>query len=72
MSTVITHADVKSSQISAVVIRCGCGNPGAHVGAVCPRPRRVENRGLVSFRHRNPVLNWLGNSWIQFKEMFWK
>lgn len=29
---------------------------------------RVERRGLVSFYHRNPVINWAGNFYIKLKE----
>lgn len=72
MSNVAAEARYKSTSIGVTVIRCGCGNPGAHVGAVCPRPRLTERRGLVSFRHRNPIINWLGNAYIRVKEIFWK
>jgi hypothetical protein len=33
--------------IEAVVIRCGCGDPTSHAGAVCPRPRAREDLGRL-------------------------
>lgn len=57
----------KMASISAIVIRCGCSAEekakpnwhGAH-GVVCPKPSRIEDRGVVSYWHRNPLkrLGW--------------
>lgn len=46
--------NAKSGSIEAVVIRCGCGNPAAHLGAVCPKGRSV-NLGTVAYFNRNPL-----------------
>lgn len=46
--------DVRSAEFHAVVIRCGCGNPSSHAGAVCPRPAKIEDRGKVAAYYRNP------------------
>jgi hypothetical protein len=54
----LARPEVKRASVEAQVIRCGCGNPASHVGAHCPRPRKVENRGVVSYWHRNPLKRW--------------
>lgn len=47
---------VEESSIAITVIRCGCGNPSeVHPGEPCPRPRAVEDEGIVSYYHRNPL-----------------
>jgi hypothetical protein len=61
MATVHVKSPARRATIEAVVTRCGCGNPAGHAGRVCPNPRQVENRGVVSFYHRNP-----------FKRLWWK
>lgn len=45
----------KDAEISLVVTRCGCGNPGAHRGAVCPKPRAEHDLGVVSQTSDNPL-----------------
>jgi hypothetical protein len=44
-------ASVNELTLSAVIIRCGCGNPEAHRGQICPRPRKKENRGELAYWH---------------------
>lgn len=48
--------DAKSVKLSAVVTRHATG--------------KVENLGVISYYHRNPLVNWIVNRWIKFKE--WK
>lgn len=53
---------VEEITISATVIRCGCGDPlniheqfpDGSIG-VCPTPRTTEERGVISYWHRNPL-----------------
>lgn len=52
---------IKSASVEATVIRCGCtpeqkAAPDWHArhNKVCPRPRYVEDRGVVAYYHRNP------------------
>lgn len=49
MAQAVTGFRVEET-VEATVIRCGCGDPEAHSGAVCPRPRAVEDLGVIS-RH---------------------
>lgn len=44
-------AQVTEISVSAVVIRCGCGNPNSHRGQPCPQPRRFENKGELAYWH---------------------
>jgi hypothetical protein len=44
---------VQEASIAAVVVRCGCGDPASHFASVCPRPRAVEDCGVVSYWHRS-------------------
>ena len=39
--------------LSAVIIRCGCGDPDSHskLGLPCPRPKKYENRGELAYWH---------------------
>lgn len=62
-------ANFRSSTISATVVRCGCGDPQSHIGAVCPRPRKTEKLGAIAFFHRNPLINAVGNLWIKVKDL---
>ncbi|MEK6323615.1 MAG: hypothetical protein AABN33_18395 [Acidobacteriota bacterium] len=50
----IGRGKAREVSISAVVIRCRCGDPDSHRGEVCPRGER-EDRGTVSYWHRNPL-----------------
>lgn len=53
--TIIARAKPREIRLEAVVTRCGCGDPAAHAGRICPKPRAIENRGTVSYWHRNPL-----------------
>ena len=66
----LAQTQAKSARLDATVIRCGCGHPEDHVGQVCPRPRKTQRLGMISFYHRNPVLNSIGNAWIKIKSRF--
>ena len=43
-----------STSVSAVVVRCTCGNPASHAGAVCPQGK-TQDMGVISYWHRNPL-----------------
>lgn len=58
--------------ISAKVIRCGCGNPDSHNGkqglaTPCPKPKSVEDLGVISFYHTSWVKRWAWSigSWLK-------
>ena len=53
-------------RVEATVLRCRCGNPNSHTGAVCPNAR-VETIGTVGYIHRNPIKNFLGNAYIALR-----
>ncbi len=55
MGSMTASADVREAEIRAVVIRCGCGEPSSHSAAPCPTPRALEDRGIVSYYHHNPL-----------------
>lgn len=40
----------------ATVIRCGCGDPQSHasLGQPCPRPRAVEDLGVIATNRPRP------------------
>ena len=44
--------NVKSLELSAVIFRCGCGDPDAHAGEVCPMAW-IEDHGVVA-RYKKP------------------
>lgn len=50
--------EIQEAKLKAVVTRCGCDDPMSHAkdNLPCPRPRQVENLGLVSYWHRNPLM----------------
>ena len=57
---VSSASSVQSASLSAVVIRCGCGDPDGHNGlrgpaGPCPRPRATEDLGVVAYYHCNPL-----------------
>lgn len=59
MPTIQVKAPARRATIEAVVTRCGCGDPDRyHPGKPCPRPQKVEDRGVVSYFHRNPLKRW--------------
>jgi hypothetical protein len=44
----------QQASTDAVIIRCGCGDPGRiHPGAVCPTPRKIEDIGTVAYWHKS-------------------
>ena len=53
--TILVTERAREAVIEARVIRCGCGEPAAHIGSICPRPRRIEDRGAVAYWHKNPL-----------------
>lgn len=53
-------------RVEATVLRCRCGNPNSHTGAVCPNAR-VETIGTVGYIHRNPIKNFIGNAYIALR-----
>lgn len=55
MSMVFTKVKPKSASIYAVVTR----TDGSE-----------ENKGLVAYYHKNPVINWLVNTYIKSKDLF--
>lgn len=50
---IISRTNAKSSSIRAVIIRAD---------------GRVEDRGLIAFWHRNPLIRMIGNIFIFLKE----
>lgn len=54
----------KEALISVVIIRCGCNNPATHIGSTCPKGR-IEDRGVVSYWHKNPFKRL--NYWFKTK-----
>lgn len=50
---IVIGGKAKSASISAVVTRAN---------------GRVERLGMIAFYHRNPILNWVGNFYINLKE----
>jgi len=57
--TQLSGAKIDEASVSAVVIRCGCNDGGLnHQGRPCHSPRKVENRGVISYYHRNPLRRW--------------
>jgi hypothetical protein len=48
--------------IEATILRCTCGKPDDHRGQVCPQAKVIP-LGIVSYRHRNPLIN----AWRNFK-----
>lgn len=51
------RVNAQEASIQAVVIRCTCGAPESHFGAVCPRGASTD-LGTVSYWHRNPLKRW--------------
>ncbi len=49
-----TRQPVKEITVEATVIRCTCGTPAAHAGAVCPAGR-AQALGLIGYYHVNPL-----------------
>jgi hypothetical protein len=47
-------SSVEQASISAVVTRCTCGNPAAHIPDPCPGGT-AEDRGVIAYYHRNPI-----------------
>jgi hypothetical protein len=37
-------------EFSAIVMRCGCGDPKSHLPEPCPTPRAVEDLGVIVSR----------------------
>jgi hypothetical protein len=57
---VTVTTETQTASVSAIVIRCGCGDPDSHNGVngppqACPRPRRTDDLGVVSYYSRNPM-----------------
>lgn len=52
---------VEEAEMRAVVTRCGCGDPLTIHERIngelqpCPTPRAVENKGRISYYHKNPL-----------------
>jgi hypothetical protein len=65
MTAFAATSNIRQSSLAAVVTRCGCGTPGQHAGTVCPRPRAVENKGVIAYWHKNPLrrLLWRLHIW---------
>lgn len=71
----------KMATVEAVVTRCGCSDeqkrsPEWHAAQKppqpCPNPRKVEDMGVVSFWHRNPLKRlrfWLLKNVLQLKRV---
>lgn len=78
MPEVVVSAQPRALELEAKIIRCGCTPeqktaPGWHAlsGKVCPRPRAVEDLGVVSAWYRSPFkrLAWnLTQFWKALKE----
>jgi hypothetical protein len=45
----------REASIAAVVIRCGCKHPEKHPSTPCPKPRRTDDLGVVSYFHRSAL-----------------
>lgn len=48
------ESKVKHIELSAVVIRCTCGDPDSHFGEVCPQGRN-EDLGIIAETPTNPL-----------------
>lgn len=50
------HGGLQEATVTAVVTRCGCGDPMSHatLQEPCPSPRAVEPP-IVRYWHRNPL-----------------
>ena len=48
-----TRAEMKKASISAVITRAD---------------GRVEELGVISYYHKNPLINWIVNQWIRMKD----
>lgn len=66
--SVVGKAPVKSAQLEAVVIRCGCNfvqrrrlDWHGRRNEVCPNPMLYEHLGVIAQYHRNPIVNWWRN-----------
>jgi hypothetical protein len=70
-TVVIGATTVSEVSIEAQVIRCGCRARGQDPLLVhgwdevqptqlnpCPQPLRVEDKGVISYSHRNPFRRW--------------
>lgn len=68
MATMTVRTGFEEASIQAVVIRCGCGDPLAlHPNDPCPTPRASENRGTISYWHKNPLrrAGWMVKQWLR-------
>jgi hypothetical protein len=45
---------VREAQISAVVLRCICGDPASHPNMPCPAAFH-EDRGVIAYYHRSVI-----------------
>lgn len=55
MTMIVSKAKAKHASIHAVVTRAD---------------GRVENLGVISYYHRNPLIHYAVNAWIKLKELF--
>lgn len=59
---------LSEAYVEAVVIRCRCGDPQSHDGAVCPVGQN-ENLGIISYWHRSfwKRLAWRLSQWLHWR-----
>jgi hypothetical protein len=71
---VIATAQPRALEIGARVIRCGCSARQKRAidwhgrgGVPCPRPRAIEDRGVIAAHYRNPLrmFAWRFSQWIR-------
>jgi hypothetical protein len=53
----------KEATVALRVVRCGCGDPASHPGAICPHPRADDDLGVVAFTSNNPWKRLLWRLW---------
>jgi hypothetical protein len=58
MGSMEVQVGAKEASIQAIVLRCRCGAPESHHGAVCPSAVS-HNLGTISYYHKNPLRRWL-------------
>ena len=73
MSSYLAATSVKSQELSAKVIRCGCTleqrlEKGWHgyMNEPCNNPKEIEDLGVIAYRNANP----LKTLWWKMKQLF--
>lgn len=68
MSNIITKTQIKSVTFEGVVVKCGCTDAEkvkrdwhGWYHQVCPKPKEINDLGIIAYRSNNP-----------FKNIWWK